>query len=862
MKLNGKQAAVFFKGAKGETGAKLVKMEFQGQDANGGNVYLMTFDDGTTARFVSPKGKDGKDGVNGKDGKDGVGVGEFADTVNELEYSNTRRGAAVEIRETACNNGLNDTAIDLLAQILAACTQNVDIADKIDALKSALKLGDNDISLRLPRNLPIGRYTLKYENEQGATDDCLEICSFEITAQGESLIYDKFINENCAPDNAAIVGVYNSTNERVGDIVLGALSRGLDLGEKLYSFAAFSDIHIGDKAEYVTRFQNIISDLEGNDEISLIAICGDMVDDANKTEQLQAYSNVVKNVQKPVLTAMGNHEMTNILSVKVNPLSYEDIRPYFEQAKDEEWGIDRTLHYCFTPNGSDDVFIMFGISGLYSKYASLSADDIKWLHNVLEANRNKRCFLFHHYFPWEGSGDAVNCYNQNGLQGNGGEAFYSLLKHYKNVIYFHGHTHAKFSVQEFNAMNTIDTIYGRYSVHIPSLTNPSYPDFNAMIYLEDTRAGEGYIVDVYENGVVLKGKDFVNNKYSPIGYYCLDTTVKEIAENSYYDEYGFTAKSLKSGNGWYTGCTIEKSLITKISFVDAYMDAYDEMWKPTVGESNIVAYRNGTEIFIVGNGDIVKANANSKEMFAGFSSLIKIDGLLRLDMSNVTDIEGMFSGCAKLEALNLQGFAVAKPVNMKSVFYGCASLAYINLSNLTVQDCIFFNNMCNGCSSLREIKMPAYYISDRNKYGVFYASNIFENCAALERVDMTRFAGGIYLSTCFKGCSSLKEVKFGNTVLAAFANVFTDCTSIEVIDISSFDISKIDAMVGVFKNCKSLKTVILPSSFDTSKIKNMTQLFYNCPNLHIDCSSWDTTSLTSCLDFKYKSPNVIAPFAD
>ena len=48
-------------GDKGDTGAKIVKTELKGQDENGGNIYEQTFDDGTTARFVAPKGKDGND---------------------------------------------------------------------------------------------------------------------------------------------------------------------------------------------------------------------------------------------------------------------------------------------------------------------------------------------------------------------------------------------------------------------------------------------------------------------------------------------------------------------------------------------------------------------------------------------------------------------------------------------------------------------------------------------------------------------------------------------------------------------------------------------------------------------------------
>ena len=41
---------------KGDTGAKIVSTAFQGKDENGGNIYLQTFDDGSTATFVAPKG--------------------------------------------------------------------------------------------------------------------------------------------------------------------------------------------------------------------------------------------------------------------------------------------------------------------------------------------------------------------------------------------------------------------------------------------------------------------------------------------------------------------------------------------------------------------------------------------------------------------------------------------------------------------------------------------------------------------------------------------------------------------------------------------------------------------------------------
>ena len=57
-------------GEDGATGAKLISQVLQGQDANGGNIYKQTFDDGTTAIFVAPKGEQGEQGEQGEAGKD------------------------------------------------------------------------------------------------------------------------------------------------------------------------------------------------------------------------------------------------------------------------------------------------------------------------------------------------------------------------------------------------------------------------------------------------------------------------------------------------------------------------------------------------------------------------------------------------------------------------------------------------------------------------------------------------------------------------------------------------------------------------------------------------------------------------
>ena len=58
----------------------------------------------------------------------------------------------------------------------------------------------------------------------------------------------------------------------------------------------------------------------------------------------------------------------------------------------------------------------------------------------------------------------------------------------------------------------------------------------------DHKESEGYIVDVFENCIILNGRDFVGNDndghWLPIATYKIDTTVQIIEPNSFTDPTG------------------------------------------------------------------------------------------------------------------------------------------------------------------------------------------------------------------------------------------------------------------------------------------------------------------------------------
>ena len=331
--------------------------------------------------------------------------------------------------------------------------------------------------------------------------------------------YTDLINVNIAPLNATKIGVYNASGNRVGKIELGNLKKS-NLGNKLYSFGAISDIHLQDKTAQ-TDFQTALDYLDNNESVAFTCICGDLTTkgtDAN----LQDYKNYVQSYSPntPVYGMSGNHDARNgNIASKIETYT------------------GHPLYYSF--EYQNDVFIFVGINKELNGGLFTTAE-LQWLYDTLEANRNKRCFVFEHVRPQDTCGNAYGIYNYDIWGGTEQTVFESMMKHYKNVILWHGHSHLKFNLQtKDNKANYEHDLFGIHSIHIPSLAVPRTGDITGATSRKELYAeSEGYVVDVYENVIVLRGRDFVNAKFLPIATYCLDTTLQNVTANTYTDSTG------------------------------------------------------------------------------------------------------------------------------------------------------------------------------------------------------------------------------------------------------------------------------------------------------------------------------------
>ena len=360
-----------------------------------------------------------------------------------------------------------------------------------------------------------GTYTLRYANANGALENYADICSLEVTDPATAVSYDDLIAENCAPVEATSIAVYNAADEKVGDIALGGLKT--NLGTKLYSFGAISDVHIGydNAGDYL---QAALSFFEENENISFIGICGDLTADCSDVN-LNTYKNIIdSHANVPVYAITGNHDTEQYRGSNIT----ESIQQFTGQS----------MYYSITQG--NDVFIFLGTHNGYETGRIFTREQLQWFYETLEANKDKRCFVFEHILPDGTSGNPSNLQAAPMWGGTETVIFEDLLEHYSNVTMFHGHSHTAFELQSISDIANYDNFLGRHSIHIPALFGTR--ELKDGSRYEDFAACEGYVVDVYENSIVLRGLDFQAEEFYPIAQYHLDTTLQTVDANTYVDE--------------------------------------------------------------------------------------------------------------------------------------------------------------------------------------------------------------------------------------------------------------------------------------------------------------------------------------
>lgn len=239
-----------------------------------------------------------------------------------------------------------------------------------------------------------------------------------------------------------------------------------------YRFGVISDIHIG-KYDGENDFKRAIRFFESQ-KVDFVVITGDLTNNGTEEEIIE-YKRIKDelNVTFPIYAVKGNHDA-----------------PIIETAWETNTG--NPVNHCFEKDG--DLFVFLSIDAEYKYKTALN-----YLNNNVSSKN--RVFLFMHY-PIFGYAGLKNMEEYGFLCTDEiqFEIYNYFLDHY---ILFSGHTHYDFDVENTEDYIIFQNEERKTTVHVPSC---AYTEDLEHTAIPDN--SQGYIVDVHQEGVNIRGVDF------------------------------------------------------------------------------------------------------------------------------------------------------------------------------------------------------------------------------------------------------------------------------------------------------------------------------------------------------------------
>lgn len=375
-----------------------------------------------------------------------------------------------------------------------------------------------------------GTYTLKWANADGVMTNYLPIGTVELDySASESRGEIHMMSYKAIPKYATKIVAVDGDDETVAtyNIPVGKLWDDSVYGAHGTSLMAFADSHIQSstaESDYAAAIQF------GNERESIAAMvgAGDLTDNGEE-EELEEWKTIRDTYRgsTPVYSCDGNHEHFRTDSFAVaNP---EAIREYL----DSDWTTETDNNFVKTIGGVVCIFVESWHGIQQSGSATMfDSDTLEWLESQLETYRNQRVLLFAHTAPHydltpSGFAYANGAYQSN-LWGNPGtsdrQAFMTLLAHYKNVIWFSGHSHISFSCDDdYENLNICRwNTDGATMVHLSSLCKPR--DVIEGSNVQHSEWGEVAVLDIYPNHIRMRCRDVAEGKFMGFNEYIIDTT--------------------------------------------------------------------------------------------------------------------------------------------------------------------------------------------------------------------------------------------------------------------------------------------------------------------------------------------------
>ena len=189
-------------------------------------------------------------------------------------------------------------------------------------------------------------------------------------------------------------------------------------------------------------------------------------------------------------------------------------------------------------------------------------------------------------------------------------------------------------------------------------------------------------------------------------------------------------------------------------------------------------------------------------MFTNSTSLTSINGIESMNVSNVSDANGMFNTCSSLSTLDLSGWNTSKIASANAMFQNCSGLTSLNVSGWDTSKVENMGDMFNGCIGLTSLDLSNF--------------------------DTSNVTNMNYMFSCMQSSNLLKLdlSNFNTSKVTNMYGMFNWCIYLQELDIRNFELVHEDGTMAeissMLEGCNSLHTLRLDncSKATISKIIN------------------------------------------
>ena len=250
--------------------------------------------------------------------------------------------------------------------------------------------------------------------------------------------------------------------------------------ELIASFTVVSDIHVEtNNGQTIENLNGVLNGMKAGKDIDAHIYTGDNVMNGQDLENIFFYT-AVKGVMhdETNFVITGNHDLGN------GEGDFEKFRKNFI-----------TFNNLYLGNKINELYYYRVVNGCYLIFLSsedlcvgdyvISDKQMEWLQGVLEEAKanNAPILVFNHHPIYL-------------IRDRDYRSLAWLLNKYDNLVYFHGHYHNELDAENFSEW------HGVKCVNLPRATEGT-----------EFEPGDGVVVEVYENEIIVRGRDFIKGEW-------------------------------------------------------------------------------------------------------------------------------------------------------------------------------------------------------------------------------------------------------------------------------------------------------------------------------------------------------------